>query len=54
VKKLIVLLASTIGGGVGWWLGAFAGMMTAFMVSIIGTALGVYVARRLIAEHLDF
>jgi cadmium resistance protein CadD (predicted permease) len=46
VTKLLIFIAATIGGSIGWWLGAFVGIMTAFMVSIVGTAAGVYIARR--------
>jgi cadmium resistance protein CadD (predicted permease) len=50
--KLLVFVGATIGGAIGWWLGAFIGTMTAFMVSIVGTAAGVYFARRWIAGYL--
>lgn len=42
MKKLIVLLVSTVGSSVGWWLGARVGIMTAFMVSMVGTGLGIW------------
>ena len=38
---------TTLGGWLGWALGAPLGMMTAFFLSIVGTALGVYAARRI-------
>jgi hypothetical protein len=41
------LIGSTIGGGIGWAIGAkLGGTMTAFMLSIIGTGLGIYFAKR--------
>ncbi len=46
VTKLLIFIAATIGGAIGWWLGAFVGIMTAFMLSIAGTAAGVYLARK--------
>jgi cadmium resistance protein CadD (predicted permease) len=52
VTKLLVFIAATIGGGIGWWLGAFVGFMTAFFLSIVGTAAGVYVARRWAAGYI--
>lgn len=45
--KLIVMITSTVGGGVGWWLGDSYGIMTAFMLSIVGTGVGVWWGRRL-------
>lgn len=51
MNKLLVFLAAMIGGAFGWWLGSFIGTMTAFMVSMVGTAVGVYSARRISAEY---
>jgi apolipoprotein N-acyltransferase len=44
--KIMVLLGATVGGGIGWWLGSHFGIMTGFFLSVIGTAAGVYFARR--------
>jgi hypothetical protein len=46
MTKLLILVGSTIGGGIGWWLGDRLGMMTAFIVSMIGTGVGIYFGRR--------
>jgi len=50
MNKLLALTGATIGGYAGWWLGANIGTMSAFLVSIVGTAAGVYAGRR-IARH---
>jgi hypothetical protein len=47
MSKLLSVLGATLGGALGWWLGAHVGMMSAFFVSIVGTGLGVYAGRRL-------
>lgn len=52
MTKLLIFVTSTIGGAIGWWLGAFIGMMTAFMISIVGTAAGVYFGRKW-AQYYD-
>ena len=52
MTKLLLFMAAMIGGGIGWWLGSFIGLMTAFMVSVVGTAAGVYAARRFSAEFI--
>jgi len=52
MERIIVLLASTITGGIGWWIGERVGMTTAFIVSIIGTAAGVYLGRKFVREYL--
>ena len=52
MEKLIILITTTILSGIGWWAGEFFGMFTAFMLSIVGTAAGVYVGRRFAQEYL--
>jgi uncharacterized protein YcfJ len=51
MTKILVLTGSFVGGSIGWWMGAFVGTMTAFLLSIVGTAAGVYIGRR-IAEDI--
>ena len=50
MSKVLSLLGATLGGAIGWWLGARIGTMTAFVVSILGTAVGVYAGRRIAAS----
>jgi hypothetical protein len=33
---------------IGWWLGNLVGFFTAFILSTIGTGIGVYVGKRLV------
>ena len=51
MAKLLAFLGATVGGAVGWWLGARVSTMTAFIISVVGTAVGVYAGRR-VAESL--
>lgn len=49
MNKLVVSLCSLAASYVGWWLGEqVGGFMTAFMVSIVGTGLGIYAGKRLV------
>ena len=48
--KMLGFVGATLGGAIGWWLGDQVGMMTAFMVSIVGTAAGVYLGKRVAAQ----
>jgi hypothetical protein len=48
--KLLALVGATIGGAIGWWLGAHVGIMAAFMLSVLGTGGGVYAGRRIAAR----
>ena len=46
--KMIVMLATTVGSAVGWWIGAkVGGIMTAFSLSMVGFGVGMWLGRRL-------
>ena len=47
MKRLLDLMGLTIGGWLGWMIGAWISFFAAFIVSVIGTGLGLYAARRL-------
>ena len=52
MKKLLAFIGASAGGGVGWAIGSPAGIMTAFVLSMIGTGLGIYAGRRL-ADRME-
>ena len=52
MSKLLALVGATLAGAFGWWLGSGIGLMTAFILGIVGTALGTYAGRRVAAEYL--
>jgi uncharacterized membrane protein YjjP (DUF1212 family) len=52
METLIVLISSTVFSALGWWIGDFIGMGTAFVLSIVGTAVGVYLGRRFVQDYL--
>lgn len=39
------MLTTTVGSGVGWWLGARFGIMTAFVLSMVGFGVGMWRGR---------
>jgi hypothetical protein len=47
MTKLLSFVGATIGGYAGWAVGAPIGMFTAFMVSMVGTGIGMYYGRRI-------
>ena len=52
VTRLLMFVGSTVGSAIGWWIGNYIGIMTAWAVSFVGFGLGMYLGRRL-AIHWD-
>ena len=52
MTKLLAFVGATIGGYAGWWIGSGVGIMTAFMVSMVGTGVGIYAGRK-IGKHYE-
>lgn len=53
MKKLILFLAITLFGWVGWKLGDSFGIMTAYMMSFAGSIAGVFVGVFINRQYLD-
>ena len=47
VEKLLIFFGLTVGGWLGWAAGEPFGMFAAFVLSIVGTALGLLVGRKI-------
>ena len=54
MKKIILLISITIFGWIGWWLGDHIGIMTAYLVSFVGSLFGVYVGVRINQDYLNW
>jgi hypothetical protein len=52
MNKLCILVCMTILGGVGWWIGSKIGFMTGYVLSGIGSVVGVYVGWRINRDYL--
>ena len=50
MRKPLAILGAVAGSALGWWLGSFIGIMTAFILSMVGTGFGIYVGARM-ARH---
>ena len=50
IGKICGSIGAFLGSSIGWWAGQSGGMMTAFMVSMIGTGLGIYAGRKIAAN----
>lgn len=44
---MLPFLAMTLGGWIGWALGSRLGIMTAYLLSVVGGAVGFYLGRKL-------
>ena len=53
MKKLLVLVGATLGSSGGWAIGALVGTMSAFMLSAVGTGVGMYAGVKLAQRLLD-
>lgn len=51
MKSILNLMGMTIGGWIGWAMGAQVSVFTAYVVSVVGTGLGLYAAIRT-TKHL--
>jgi hypothetical protein len=51
LSTLLAWVGATLVGALGWWAGARASMFTAFVLSMVGTGVGLYLGRRM-AEYL--
>jgi hypothetical protein len=47
MNKFYSFLGATILGYVGWYAGAKVGMTTAFILSMVGTGVGIYYGRKI-------
>jgi hypothetical protein len=51
VNWLLPFVGATVFGAIGWWLGALAGTMTAYIVSTIASGFGLYYGRKLAVTY---
>lgn len=52
MNGILGLVGMTMGGWVGWELGAPVSLFTSFVLSTVGTGVGLYAARRLVQRLL--
>lgn len=53
MKKILIILSISIGSWTGWWLGEHIGIMTAYFLSVLGAAAGLYFGRKLMSNYLE-
>lgn len=51
MSKLASFIGMTVGGAIGWYAGVVFGFMTAFVLSCVGSGVGLYAARRAVQQY---
>lgn len=46
MRSIIVTMVVICSSSLGWWIGSQIGLITAFILSMVGTGLGIYFGRR--------
>jgi uncharacterized membrane protein YjjP (DUF1212 family) len=52
MPRLLAFIGATAGSALGWWAGEWIGLMTAFVLSMVGTAAGMYAGHRIAVNYL--
>lgn len=52
MKAMVRFVGMTAGGWVGWFMGAPISIYWAFMVSMLGTGIGLYYTQKLVKRYL--
>jgi hypothetical protein len=53
MSNFLAFVGASVGGWAGWAVGAPLGIMSAWTLSVVGMAVGVYAGRRAAAALLD-
>ncbi|MFQ5746792.1 MAG: hypothetical protein ACE5HF_06180 [Gemmatimonadota bacterium] len=53
MKRLLDLTGMSVGGWIGWFIGAKVSFFTAYMAAVVGAAAGLYVTRRFLERFLS-
>lgn len=53
MKTMLWMVLSTVFGAVGWWIGEYFGFTTAFVLSTVGSLVGVYAGIKIARNYLE-
>ena len=53
MKKILIIIWISIGSWIGWWIGDHAGIMTAYLLSVAGGAVGLYFGRKFMMNYME-
>lgn len=51
MERVLTWTGMTAGGWLGWWVGSPVSVMTALILGIVGTGIGLYVGRQIVRNH---
>jgi hypothetical protein len=51
MKGIFAFIGMTVGGWIGWVIGARVSTFTAFVLSVVGTGAGLYLANRFTGRY---
>ena len=52
MARFFSLVGATVDSAIGWWLGEHVGLMTAFLISTVGTGAGFYWGRQIADTYI--
>ena len=52
MQRLLNLVGMSIGGWIGWAIGARVSFFTAFILGVVGTGVGLYFTQRFASRYL--
>jgi hypothetical protein len=53
MKKLLIIIWISIGGWIGWWIGEHFGIMSAYLLSVAGSAAGLYFGKKIMTNFME-
>jgi hypothetical protein len=53
MKKLLIIIWISVGGWIGWWIGEKIGFMTAYLLSVVGSAAGLYFGKKIMTNFME-
>jgi hypothetical protein len=53
MKKILIIIWISIGGWIGWWIGEYIGTMTAYLLSVLGAAAGLYFGKKIMTNFME-
>ena len=52
-KHALILMVSSILGGIGWWVGDLINLVAALLISTVASLYGVYLGWKLNSDYLE-